>query len=172
VNHIAQLSLKSVGIIGARRGGICPVSAAMQHILGLAVKDVDWKKMLGKFYTGVAKKASRLKGYSETDATAWVNLLDTIHDNLLESLFSHEAGALGIYSNIGGPLNTPTGKFATKFPQTYKAFKLIHDARYMSALSHSRSLRTRKTTQFIEFSFIGDSKKQLRLGYLELFRKW
>jgi hypothetical protein len=48
------------------RGGACPVSAIMQHILGLAVKDTDWKKLLGKYDTGVAKKASMLKGYSET----------------------------------------------------------------------------------------------------------
>ena len=172
VNHIAQLSLKSVGLIGARRGGVCPISAAMQHILGLSVKDIDWKKLLGKFYIGVAKKASRLKGYSETDATAWVNLLDTIHDNLFESLLTHEAGVLGEYFSIGSALNAPTGKFATKFPQTYKAFKLIHEKRYLSALSHSKVKKTKKTTQFIEFSFIGNSKKQLRLGYLELFRKW
>ena len=171
INHVAQFNLKSLGLIGARRGGKCPVSVAMQHILGLAVKDIDWKKLLGKHYNGVAKKASMLKGYSETDATAWIQLLDTIHDNLLEELFTHEAGTLGIYSKIGAVL-TPKSKFATKYPQCFKAFKLIHDKRYRSALAHSRNLRTRKVTQFIEFSFIGRSKKQLRLGYLELFRKW
>jgi hypothetical protein len=172
VNPIAQLSLKSVGIIGARRGSLSAVSLTMQHILGLAVKDIDWKKLLGKHYNGVAKKASMLKGYSGTDATAWVNLLDTIHDNLLDSLFAHEAGALGTYSNIGGILASPTSRFAIKYPLTYKAFKWIHDKRYESALSHSRNLKTKKITQFIPFYFIGDSKKRLRLGYLELFRKW
>ncbi len=171
INPVAQFNLKALGFIGARRGGKCPVSAAMQHILGLAVKDIDWKKLLGKHYNGVAKKASMLKGYSETDATAWVQLLDTIHDNLLDNLFTHEAGALGAYSKIGAVLN-PKSKFAAKYPQCFKAFKLIHDKRYKSALAHSKSLRTQKTTQFIEFSFIGKSKKQLRLGYLELFRKW
>jgi hypothetical protein len=172
VNPTTQLSLKSVGIINARRGSISAISITMQHILGTSVKDIDWKKLLGKHHNSVAKKASMLKGYSETEATAWVNLLDTIHDNLLDSLFAHEAGALGTYSNIGGILGTPTCRFATKYPQTCKAFKLIHDKRYESALSHSRNYKTKKITQFIPFNFIGDSKRQLRLGYLELFRKW
>jgi len=144
---------------------------AMQQMLGLSVKDIDWKKLLGAYYSGVSKKAAMLKSYSETDATSWVNLLDTIHDNLLETLFAHESGALGGYGKIGGVLN-PTCRFAVKYPHTYKAFKLIHDKRYESALSHSKNLKTKRTTRFIEFSFIGKSKKQLRLGYIELFRKW
>ena len=79
---------------------------------------------------------------------------------------------LRVYSKIGSVLHVPTGKFATKYPQCDKAVKLIHAKRYVSALSHSKSLRTQKTTQFIEVSFIGKSKGQLRLSYLELFRKW
>lgn len=172
INQIAQLSLKSMGVIGARRGGKCPVSNTMQHMLGMAVKDIDWKKLLGTRYKDVTKKASMLQAYSETDATAWVNLLDTIHDNLLESLFNHEAGALGIYSKIGAVIASKTSAFALKYPQTHKAFNLIHNERYKSALSHSKNLKTKKTTRFIEFSFIGSSKKQLRYCYLELWRNW
>jgi hypothetical protein len=50
VNPVAQLSLKRMGLIGARRGAVCPVSAAMQGMLGSSVNIINWKRMLGSHY--------------------------------------------------------------------------------------------------------------------------
>src|SRR5688572_1632125 len=40
----------------ARRGGKCLASVVMQRTLGPAVKDIDWKKLLGKHDNEAAKK--------------------------------------------------------------------------------------------------------------------
>jgi hypothetical protein len=174
INPVAQLLLKQTGLIGARRPRSCSVSAAMQQLLGVTVKNINWKTVLGPHYNALVPKSAILRAYAETDATAWVNLLDTIHDDLLDSLFARASGALGTYNHgrIGGLLGSPSSKFATNYPQAFKSFSLIHEKRLESALSHSITRQTKKPTRFIEHSFINKSKPQLRRAYLEIWRKW
>jgi hypothetical protein len=174
INPIAQLALKRMGSIGARRGGPCPVSAAFQFMLGASVHKIDWRKLLGRHYKAVVVKAARLRGYSETDATAWVNLLDTVHDDLLDSLFQHESGALGKYvrGNIGGALGSAGSRFARKYPMSYKAFRDIHEKRLRSFLSHSETRTTGRKTSYIEFDYIAKVTPRLRAAYLEIWSKW
>jgi len=174
INPVAQLTLKELGMIRARRGGLCPISCAMQAMLGLSVKDIDWKKLLGTHYQPTIPNAIRLRAYSETDATAWVNLLDTIHDDLLNSLFAHEAGAIGNYAHgkPGGTLASPTSRFAQKFPKAHKAFSCVHQKRLESSLSHAVVRTTGKRTRFIEHEYIDKIKPQLQKAYLEIWGKW
>jgi hypothetical protein len=119
INPLAQLALKDMGLINVRRDRPCPISGAMQTILGPSIEVIDWKQMLGVHYKSAIPKAVRLHAYAETDASAWVNLLNTVHDDLLDALFTHEVGAIGHYQhgNLGGLLLNPaTSQFAKKFP--------------------------------------------------------
>jgi len=174
INSIAQLALRKMGLISVRRSGFCPVSAVMQHMLGLSVNMINWKKLLGPHYNNVVSKIARLRAYFETDATAWINLLDTIHDDLLDSLFMNQAGAIGSYThgNIGSALGSKTSRLALALPEVYKAFNEIHQKRLESFLSHSKTKSTGKCTRYIEFDYIGKVKNRLRKAYWEIWKKW
>lgn len=176
INELAQTTLKESGVISVRRNKQCPISVVMEHLLGQAVKEIKWKTILGKYYLPVRRKVARLRSYSETNATAWVNLLDTIHDNILESLFEHDRANIGTYSgNIGGHLQAAQAKssnFALKYPKTFRAFKVVHDKRYQSELSHSKVKKTRRSTTFVEFKFVGQVLPALRRAYLEIWNNW
>ena len=172
-NHVAQLTLKQAGLISARRVGFCPVSEAMQYMFGAAVNIINWKKLFGKHYQRIAKIAFTLKGYFETDATAWVNLLDTLHDDLLDTLFTNETGAIGMYmhGNIGGVLNSKRSRFAVKYPQTFDTFKEVHNKRLESLLSHSKTRDTGRYTNYIPHYYIKDVKPRLVKAYKEIWSR-
>jgi hypothetical protein len=174
INPVAQLALRKLGLRSVRRSGFCPVSTTIQHMLGSSVNMINWKKLFGLHYNNVVSKIARLRAYYETDATALVNLLDTIHDDLLDSLFTNQVGGIGSYThgNIGGALGSKTSRFALAFPEAYKTFNEIHQKRLESFLSHSKVKRTGKCTRYVEFNYIGKVKKRLRRAYLEIWNKW
>ncbi len=175
INHVAQFALKKMGFIAVRRrGSPCPVSMAMQNMLGNSIGVIDWKQVLDTHYKHDVSKAIRLHAYSETDATAWVNLLDTLHDDLLDSLFAHEGGMLGTYQhgNIGSVLNSSTCAFGVKYPKAFRIFKEIHERRLESWLSHSVIRSTGKRTRFIEYDYLEKAKPRLSKAYLEIWRQW
>lgn len=174
INPTAQTTLRESGIINVRRGGPCPISAAMQHLFGPAVKDIKWKTILGNRYSSVAMKAARLKSYADTNATAWVNLIDTVHDFVLERLFSHDT-SIGSYAGlgkIGSHLGAPTSGFAKTYPRVFAALKKVHDKRYQSELSHPKVRSTKRNTTVIEYGFVRQVKPALRRAYLEIWNKW
>lgn len=172
INRLAQTTLKESGVINVRRDKECPVSVAMQYMLGQGMEDINWKAVLGKHYLPVRRKAARLRSYSETNATAWVNLLDTVHDNILESLFDHDVSTGGYSGNIGSHLQSKTTRFASKYPKTFRGFKMVHDKRYQSELSHSKVKRTKRSTTIVEFKFIGKVRLILRKAYQEIWDNW
>jgi len=171
INPVVQLALKAMGYIRVRRGGLCALSMAMGQMLGPGVKMIDWKSLFGNHYKYNIGKAVRLRAYSEGDATAWVNLLDTFHDDLLDSLFAQEAGALGTYvhGNLGGVFSGPNCRFCKKYPLTYRTFGEIHKKRLESILSHSVTRSTGKRTRFIEYEYIDKTKPKLAMAYSEIW---
>jgi hypothetical protein len=173
-NPVAQLALKKMGLIQVRRGRICPIATVMEQMLGTRVEDIVWKSVLGRHYQHNIPKAIAIRAYSETYATSWVNILDTFHDDLLDSLYEHEAGAIGIYQhgNIGGALGSPTSRFGIKYPKAFRVFNEFHDKRLESALSHSVNRATGKRTRFIEFRYIKQVKKRLANAYLDVWNNW
>jgi hypothetical protein len=174
INPVAQLALKKMGFIQVRRSRLCPISAAMQQMLDARVEDITWKKLLGRHYDANIQKVMRIRAFSETDATEWVNMLDAFHDDLLDSLFQHESGAIGGYTHgkIGGALGSSTSAFAIKYPRAYKTLKNIHQKRLQSPLSHSVTRTTGRRTQFIKFDYVTEMKPKLVKAYLEIWSKW
>ena len=174
LHHNAQLTLREAKVIGKISSKICPISVAMVNMLGNLVQPIKWKNILGSEYKNLAIKAAQLRAYSQSDATAWVLLLDTLHDALLRSLFFHEAGSLGTYTKIGGAINDSKQfvGFHAKYPLTVKAFKMIHNARYDSALAHPVNQKTNQPTFFLEFKFIPKAKPHLAKAYIEIWNNW
>jgi reverse transcriptase-like protein len=173
-NPIAQIAFRKMGLISVVRSGRCPITNAMRDIFGVALSRINWKKLFGYHYKYAISKVIRLRAYSAIDASSWVNLLDTLHDDLLDSLFINEAGAIGTYThgNIGGALASSTSRFALKFPVAQKVFSRIHEKRLESSLSHSVVRKTGRRTRFIEFEFINKTKSSLVRAYLEIWSNW
>ena len=173
INDTAQLSLKAMRLIGNRRGGNTLIADMMKELFGNSMSAIDWKLVFGQHYKANLSKVIQLRAYANTDATAWVNLLDSFHDDILDSLFSHEAGAIGNYQhgNIGS-IFTKGSLFNNKYPHTYRAFNKIHEMRLESALSHSKVRKSGKRTRFITYDFISEITPQLEMAYREIWREW
>jgi len=172
IQMLAQHSMRSAGLIGRISAGVCPVSEFMKNVLGNSVATIDWKRFLGTMYSDMVPKTSRWRAYSDTDATAWVNITDTMNDVILDVLYRHDGVNIGTYTlgNIGSVLNNPRSRFGRRYPTFYKAVKDIHDARLESDLSHPIVKATRRPTRWIKYKEMEGFKKQLRDGYLEMWR--
>lgn len=171
IQVLAQHSMKSAGLIGRVSLGVCAISEFMKNVLGNSVAGINWRRLLGTSYNDMVPKASRWRAYSDTDATAWVNITDTINDIILDALFLHDSANVGGYrlGHIGSVLN-PRSRFARRYPLLYRSVKNVHDARLESDLSHPIVRATRRPTRWIKYKEMERLKKHLKDGYLEMWR--
>lgn len=170
----AQILLKKAGVIGRRRTTLCLVSEFMNQSLSNAVVAINWRTVLGGKYNMFLSKVVRWSGYERSDASAWINLTDTLNDILLDSLCTHD-GTIGTYQlggNIGGFISSNTSRFARKYPAFQKCVKEVHNKRLMSDLSHPIVRSTNKSTRPIKHREIKPIKQLLVAGYLELGNNW
>jgi hypothetical protein len=173
VHRLAQVALKSAGLVGRISVSECPISNAMVTVLGRRLQGVNWREIVPDHrYKMMLGKVVRWKGYVETDATAWVNITDIMNDVILDALFAHDT-TIGAYilGKIGSVLN-PMSKFAKKYPQLFKCAMQFHEKRLESDLSHPITKRTGKTTRRIRFHEVPPLKKLLAKGYAEMWSKW
>lgn len=142
----------------------------MNNVLGKSVADIDWKKYLKTRYKDLLPKVIRWRGYSETDPTAWVNITDTINDIILDVLYGLDNVNIGDYvlGKIGSVTNTPTSRFAKRYPALFKAINEIHAARLESDLSHPIVKATKKPTRWIKYNEMNSLNVLMRKGYLEM----
>lgn len=101
--------------------------------------------------------------------TGFVNLLDVFDDLLIDAVYQADP-AIGNYTlgQIGSALNAPTGRFAMKYPKTYKLAKDVHQRRYESMASHPLIKRTGKPTKRISYKFLATAKRLLLESTAEL----
>lgn len=173
IHKTAQTSLKHSGLIRRVSSLHCSVSSIILEVLGDRLKDINWRRIITKpRYKDFLRNVVRWRGYIATDATAWVNITDTMNDVILFSLYSHDS-TIGSYNlgRIGSVLNS-TGRLATNYPMMFMAVKTIHDKRLYTDLSHPIHKSTGKPTRYIEFKEIKPLKKLLVSGYLEMWQKW
>jgi hypothetical protein len=169
---LAQFALKAAGVIGRISSAQCYISDAMVEVLGPRVRSIDWRAISGRSYRSVLRKIVRWRGYSESDATAFVNIMDTINDTLLDLLFRHD-GTIGNYTlgNLGWVLN-PNSRFAKSYPRLFIAVREVHSKRLESDLSHPVNRRTGRVTGIIRFRDLRRIKQVLLMGYLEMWGRW
>lgn len=172
LNKAAELMLKEFGMIARTRAVTCGIEVALNSMLKVPILDIDWRTILGRRYSEAERKIIRAKGYFKTDPSAWVNVMDTVNDFLLDALFAHDS-TIGNYQlgNIGGVLS-PTSAFSKKYPRIYKAVNELHSKRLESDLSHTKVKKTGKPTRPIRFSYRPKASKLLYDAFIELRDKW
>lgn len=173
LNKTAELILKEFGMIAKTTAVTCGIEGALNTtMLKVPILDMGWRSILGRLYSDAERKIIRAKGYFKTDPSAWVNMMDTFNDLLLDALFAHDH-TIGNYQlgNMGGVLR-PTSLFACKYPAMFKAVNDIHSRRLDSDLSHPRNKRTGRTTKPINFDYIPKACMLLYDGLIELKNMW
>lgn len=172
INKLAQLTLKEFGVISRVPALPCGIDAALTSIFGRSPCDRSWRTIFGGRYDHAMKIAVRAKGYAKTDATAWVNMMDTFHDLLLDALYEHDT-SLGSKQpgRVGGVLNL-SGRLAKKYPALHAVVTEIHEKRLESDLSHAQNKRTGRRTEKIKFHYLRKVKPRLIRGYRELGKRW
>jgi hypothetical protein len=172
VNRLAELALQQLGMIGRVTSRYCGIDAALTEILGRQPLSRSWRTVLGGNYWRAVTAVARARAYLRTDPTAFVMIMDTFHDLLLELLFQHD-GTLGGYQpgNIGGVLK-PTSRLAQNYPALYGAAHDLHSKRRESELSHPYLRGTSVPTRRLDFRDLTKLKPVLLAGYAELDAKW
>jgi hypothetical protein len=173
LNEAASLLLKEFGVVARAKSSTCGIEAAINTMFKIPIIGINWRNIFTTRYAQAEKRIIRTKSYFKTDPSAWVNIIDTFDDLLLDALFDHD-GTIGTYQlgNIGGVLNSSASSFAAKYPKIFKAVKDIHEKRLESDLSHIRVRRTGKVTRPIKFSYIPKACKLLYEAFTELRDKW
>lgn len=173
LNKASEIILKEFGVIARGSSATCGIEAAVNEMFKVPILDINWQAIFGGQYVEAERKIIRAKGYFKTDPSAWVNVIDTFNDFLLDALFVHDP-AIGNYQlgNIGGILNSTTSGFATRYPAIYKAATNIHDKRLESDLSHTKVKKTGRPTMPIKFSQLPKLCKLLYDAFTELRDKW
>ena len=175
IHQSAQKILRHAGVLGRVSTNRCLLSETLKETIGLGFHHaISWKRVftVNPKYNDVLRKVTQLKSYSQTDATAWVNIADVINDLVLEALFPHD-GTIGNYTigSIGSNLQ-PTSRFASKYPKLFLCVKAIHDKRLESELSHPITRATGKPTRRIKFDEMEKLTKLMRAGYQEMLDLW
>jgi hypothetical protein len=173
IHECAQLALRRAGRIPRAGNKTCPVRRAATVVLGVPVKDIQWRSMLpNKPYRSLISRMAVWRAYAPSDPTAWISLSDTINDILTDALFTHDP-SIGKYTlgSLGSVLS-PGSKFAAKYPLFYAAASLFHKLRLTADLVHPITKSTRQPTRRIRFQEIRQPQRTLALGWQEVWQKW
>jgi len=172
IQPMAQRLLKKAGVIGRVRSKGTLVAGAMVDALSYRVAAVPWRRILPTHLQIVSRRARRWAGYKTTDASAWVNLGDSIVDSILDDLFRHDPSIGGYTLGHIGACLTPTSRFAARYPKMFAAAKALHELRLRSDLSHPRHRGSGRPTRPIKFKELPPVTRLLVAGILEVEAKW
>lgn len=167
INLLAQNTLKYSGVIRRRTNSKSYIGDRLNRICDYKFPAFKWKKYFID-HDAAENKIIRACGYSKSDMSAFVNILDVFNDLLLDSLFRLDT-SMGKYTlgNIGGVLNGK-GRFPKKYPELFILCKEIHNKRLECDLSHAIVRKSKKNTAYIEYKYIFEARKLMINGYLEL----
>jgi len=102
LNEAASLLLKEFGVIRRTRSFTCGIEAAVNTMIKVPIIDIKWRIIFSAKYSIAEKKIVRAKSYFKTDPTAWVNIIDTFNDLLLDALFSHDCDFSRAFPSLRG----------------------------------------------------------------------
>ena len=167
-NPAGAIFLKEVGFIQRNTADFCGVALSLSK-LDNKIPAKKWKAFFESSYSRAEKQAVEVAALSGTNITALVNALDVFNDLLLNALFAKD-GTIGAYNlgKIGSVLNSPTSRFAKKYPATFQLAKEVHETRYQSMYSHPLIKTTGKSTRKISFKFLVTARRLLVAATSEL----
>ena len=168
-NQAGLLLLRELGAIKRATAPLCGITHVLTK-LDKRIPRLNWKKLLGDRYSQAERQAvETVAAANSANVTGFVNLLDVYNDLLLNAIYQAD-GTIGNYSlgHIGSVLDASTGRFATKFPDTFEFAKTVHEARYESIYSHPVIQRSGKPTKRINYRFLSKAKRLLRKSVAEI----
>ncbi|MDD4009675.1 MAG: RNA-directed DNA polymerase [Fermentimonas sp.] len=167
INLLAQNTLKYSGVIYRRANSKSYIGDRLNKICDYKFPGFKWKKFFID-HDAAENKIIRAYGYSKSDMSAFVNILDVFNDLLLDNLFRLD-GSIGKYTlgKIGGVLSERC-RFRKKYPKLFSLCKEIHNKRLECDLSHAIVRNSKKNTTYIEYKYIFEARRLMISGYQEL----
>lgn len=171
INHIAQKQLKFARIISRAGSRPSKIGECLERICNKKIPDIRWKIVFREQHDIAENRIIIALSYSRTDISAFINIIDTFNDLLLNRLYSRDK-SLGTYQlgNMGSVLNS--SRLQTKYPRLFNYCKEIHDKRLECYLSHPITKATKKYTKKIEYKYIYRVRHLLYEGILEFINNW
>lgn len=169
INYRSQFMLKDAGYINRSAKRPSAIHDCLKNITNHNVKSFNWKKAFGKEHKAAENKMIRAKTYATTDMSAFVNIVDTFNDMLLQKVFLLD-GTIGSYQlgNIGGVLYNSGTAFEQKYPCLFSYCKKIHELRLTCDLSHPIVKKTKKYTNPIPYKTIYSIRPLLKNALTEI----
>lgn len=160
-------------IINGTKGARSEIGTYIELICKKKIGYFSWNNVFkpAKTHREVERRLVRAYAYSQTDISAFVNILDVIDEFILEALYKHDV-TLGQYTlgKIGSVLNSP--KLEKKYPCIYTLCSEVHNKRLECDLSHPLTKKTQKFTKPIPYKYINKLRKLLFNAVNELISKW
>lgn len=169
-NRSSSILLKEVGLTKRRAPGLCGISRSFNRITQKS-SGLGWKNLFGSDYRQAERQAIEMATLYAVNPTAFVNALDVFNELLLNAIFAKDRG-LGNYQlgKIGSVLNEKS-RFASKYPETYRYAKEVHDKRCANLLSHPVAKATQKPTTTIKFKYLPTVRRLIVNSLHELKNK-
>lgn len=173
INYRAQLMLKDLGYMNRSSRRPSAIQDCLKTITQSNIKIIKWKKVFGKEHRAAENKMIRAKTYATTDISAFVNIVDTFNDMLLQKVFLKDKG-IGQYQlgNIGGAVYNDGTLFENKYPCLFNYCKEIHNLRLSCDLTHPIIKKTKKYTNPIPYKTIYKIRPLLKNALREIENLW
>ena len=170
LNHAAAEVLKEFGLIARGPGAPCGIADTLAR-MSKATATVNWRSFFAGDYRKAEVQLVRCRAFATTNASGWVNAMDSFLDWLLYSLYRRDT-SLGNYSygSIGSNYNS--ARLRSGYPCVQELVESIHERRYTSHLSHAVQRRSGKPTLAVKFSFLQTGHQLVRKAVTELSTRY
>lgn len=178
VNDAVKLLMKSVGLRerGPKKKGV--LDRFFKDKQRIAIPIV-WRSALGKDWRDAEMRCLRLQQFEVGDPTAWVLILDTFNEVLIQNFSRKHATLSAAYvkATRAGKANPDFGAWLNQLdldaviPNTRAWMLNVHNARVKADLSHAKSSRGKRTKP-IAYDERDNLAKRAQLAWAELIREW
>jgi len=173
LNHYASAGLVEFGFIKSRNRRPSIAGDCFNEIVGRPLPDFDWKKAFGRQHRALEKQLIRARGYGRTDPTAFVLSLDVGLD-ILVHILALQDGKIGTceLGRMASFIESPTSRFAKKYPELRNACVTTHSLRLEADLAHPVSRRSKLPTRKLKHSDLRPLRPVVERGLREFIRSW
>ena len=178
MNDSAKLLLTALGLRkrGPKKG--CMLDGFFKDKMRIAVP-ISWRKALGREYKSVESKCLRLQSLQSGDPTAFVMILDTFNEALVQSFSSRHPKLSGPYKSAAGKnMNPDFGSWimipalSRTLPKGINWLREVHDTRVGSDLAHAKTRKGGKPTSPVQHGKAERLFKQAIIAWAELITEW
>ncbi|MEY2511796.1 MAG: hypothetical protein QOE26_2559 [Verrucomicrobiota bacterium] len=178
VHESVKLLLKSVGLRrrGPKRIGVLERFFKEKQRIGM---NISWRKALGKDWRDAEKRCLRLQQLEVGDPSAWVLILDTLNEVLVQNFsrrhpilsaaFAKATPAKSTHPDYGNWVNN--GAFVKVLPRAVGWLQQVHATRVAADLAHAKSKKGKRTNP-VKFSQRDQLARKAQAAWAELIREW